>query len=1026
MAIERIIGVDFGTSTSVIRVKRYENGKPIVDGDPLSVQVVGETSGELTIDPIPTVIQELNGHSYYGIQATTKHRGALIYRGFKVDLECDNEEKRSNALKLTESFMKFLADKYKTYRESGKVGKITDKERTIISYPVKWSESTRDFMVSAARRAGFPNVEGMDEAKAAIQAAIIKNEESLQSKGYIKENIPVTILLIDMGAGTTDLALCRYTPGKQPEHKILSTWPKDTASSTDGKGMFGGQEVDQILYNYAYTLFENQEEAKDVVSKIPISDFKEWKEKTVSRLLADNIPVTTCTPVDNIVDTMETFGQIINMKPCYLDCDAFEKLAEEYLKQFPKLVTGCLQDANMQGAQVDLVILTGGHSQWYFAKDILTGKMPHIAPALLPQIALNPARIIQNPMPYETVAAGLVYSGFFNHKDEFSPEIVKELLNNNSAEAREYLRKYAEQGVAVAQWVYADCFWFAHGGERDIKAAQSWYKKAAEQGFPEAFLGLANIHFNEKDMEHYDLETATEFLKKAADLGLVEAQFSLACTYSRSERYDKALKYFEMAAEQGHISAQYFTGYQYYIGYGTKVNFSAAVKWLRKTIENPNEGPNVVDNPTESKIGALKLLGDAYEHGNGVPVDMNKANTYYRQAKELEGLAKDEAAGSKQENNKVLDHYRHNVDKLVCVASLLDRDGKIFAVTPDGELLSDDCSKSFYSVNNLIMIAKSRGIKNFLIGLKKDGSVTVIADETGYIPVDIKDWKGIVAIACGESHVVGLCSDGTVKATGSNACEQCNTKEWRDIVSIACCDDLTVGLDKHGRVVSTGSFESTKRAVSSWMNITQIACGRNFVAGLRKDGRVLVSTTYNNSVAERIAGWRDIVSIACGTYHLVGLRKDGTVITCGVSNPGLDHIHQVNGWQNVVAITANGTLTAGLKSDGTVVSTLDGVFNRRVTQNWHDVIAIFCGDYGLPTKEILGGITKDGRICFVEFGWRKKGWLSTEIDPNSLQDKVTSWSLLGGFEKPDRTSDTITWDDMIGDAPNFDMSNIDL
>ena len=28
MAAQRIIGVDFGTSTSVIRVKRYEGGKP--------------------------------------------------------------------------------------------------------------------------------------------------------------------------------------------------------------------------------------------------------------------------------------------------------------------------------------------------------------------------------------------------------------------------------------------------------------------------------------------------------------------------------------------------------------------------------------------------------------------------------------------------------------------------------------------------------------------------------------------------------------------------------------------------------------------------------------------------------------------------------------------------------------------------------------------------------------------------------------------------------------------------------------
>ena len=795
MAIERIIGVDFGTSTSVIRVKRYENGKPVGNGARLDTQKV--------FDLVPTVIQEMNGHRYYGEEALTpKGRNAIIYRGFKVDLESTDEEKREQARKLTEEFMAYLAAAYKTDSEGGHLGDSTDKERTIISYPVKWSVTTKAFMLEAARKAGFPNVEGMDEAQAAIHAVVVQNQEMLLSKGCLQENLPATILLIDMGAGTTDLVLCRYTPGKQPKNEILATWPKD------GNILFGGQEVDELLRNWATELFEDKMQAEFVLKRIPLEQFKAWKETEVAKLLANNETVEQFYTLD---DLAEMAG--VALKPYNLDRVAFESCAESYLKQFPELVNGCLQSAEIPGEQVDLVVLTGGHSQWYFAKEILAGKMPQISPVLLPQIAQNQSRIVQVAHPQETAALGMVFSPL-------------------------------------------------------------------------------SVHFAKEEQ-------------------------------------------------------------------------------------------------TKTAVGS------------------NQADT----------------------KTKVVNHYRGNIDKLVCVASRPNRygrDGRIFAVTPDGELLSDDCSKSFYSVNNLIMIAKSRDIKNFLIGLKKDGSVTVIADETGNAPVDIKDWKGIVAIACGESHVVGLCSDGTVKATGSNACEQCNTKEWRDIVSIACCDDLTVGLDKHGRVVSTGSFESTKRAVSSWMNITQIACGSNFAAGLRKDGRVLVSTTYNNGVAEKIAGWRDIISIACGSYHLVGLRKDGTVITCGVSNPGLDHIHQVYGWQDVVAITATGTLTAGLKSDGTVVSTLDGVFNCRVTQNWHDIIAIFCGGCGAPPKEILGGVTKDGRIYFVEFGWRKKGWLSIEIDPNSLQNKVTSWSLWGGFEKPNRTSNTIIWDDMIGDAPNFDMSNIDL
>lgn len=1008
MAIERIIGVDFGTSTSVIRVKRYENGKPIVDGDPLSVQVVGEVSGELTIDPIPTVIQELNGHSYYGIQATTKHRGALIYRGFKVDLESDNEEKRSNALKLTESFMKFLADKYKTYRESGKVGKITDKERTIISYPVKWSESTRDFMVSAARRAGFPNVEGMDEAKAAIQAAIIKNEESLQSKGYIKENIPVTILLIDMGAGTTDLALCRYTPGKQPEHKILSTWPKDTSSSTDGKGMFGGQEVDQILYNYAYTLFENQEEAKYVVSKIPISDFKEWKEKTVSRLLADNIPLTTCTPVDNIVDTMETFGQIINMKPCYLDCDAFEKLAEEYLKQFPKLVAGCLQDANMQGAQVDLVILTGGHSQWYFAKDILTGKMPHIAPALLPQIALNPARIIQNPMPYETVAAGLVYSGFFDHNDEFSPEVVTELLNTNPTEAREYLRKYAEQGVAVAQWIYADCFWFAVGGERDIKAAHSWYKKAAEQGIAEAFLGLANIHFNEKDKEHYDLETATEYLKKAADLGHVPAQFALACTYSRSERYDKALKYFEMAAEQGHISAQYFTGYQYYIGYGTKVDFSSAIKWLRKTIENPNEGPNAVDNPTESKIGALKLLGDAYEHGKGVPADMNKANTYYRQAKELEGLAEDEAAGSKQVDDDgkkidIADFYRKQAKELLCSGWVVCPDGRCINIHRNGKVReASGIKKLFYHANG------------YVFGITKDGEIDNIAaraldmnKHNQYNQMMIDKWTDVVDVASSSEHTVGLLRNGTAVAVGRDHKGQCNVGHWSNIVQLCCKHDQTAGLKSDGTVVTTYGDKD----IEKWKDIVSI-CYPSFgseLYALRKDGTILNNAEIYQGTYSGIA--KHVKAIVPCDVGVFALLDDGTVWKPKTVFSAA--------WRNVISIAAGSNFVAGLRSDGTVVAEGKNDYGQCNVDTWRDVIAISTH----PNSLTLYALRKDGRIYYTSH--KKEQRLFGEKVIPDPQGTLTSYSIFDISDSAKSGSDVITSDDLTQGA-TFDMSDIDL
>ena len=40
MAAERIIGIDFGTSTSVVRVKRYKDGMPVEGGSVLDTNSV--------------------------------------------------------------------------------------------------------------------------------------------------------------------------------------------------------------------------------------------------------------------------------------------------------------------------------------------------------------------------------------------------------------------------------------------------------------------------------------------------------------------------------------------------------------------------------------------------------------------------------------------------------------------------------------------------------------------------------------------------------------------------------------------------------------------------------------------------------------------------------------------------------------------------------------------------------------------------------------------------------------------------
>ena len=74
---ERIIGVDFGTSTSVIRVKRYgDDGKPIGERTDTKEVVFGGKGSML-----PTLIRKKDADPnvvYYGVEAEQGRRGHTL------------------------------------------------------------------------------------------------------------------------------------------------------------------------------------------------------------------------------------------------------------------------------------------------------------------------------------------------------------------------------------------------------------------------------------------------------------------------------------------------------------------------------------------------------------------------------------------------------------------------------------------------------------------------------------------------------------------------------------------------------------------------------------------------------------------------------------------------------------------------------------------------------------------------------------------------------------------------------------
>jgi alpha-tubulin suppressor-like RCC1 family protein len=69
---------------------------------------------------------------------------------------------------------------------------------------------------------------------------------------------------------------------------------------------------------------------------------------------------------------------------------------------------------------------------------------------------------------------------------------------------------------------------------------------------------------------------------------------------------------------------------------------------------------------------------------------------------------------------------------------------------------------------------------------------------------DVYSWTGIVQIAGGGFHTVGLKSDGTVVAMGRSSAEQLDVGDWTGIVQIAAGGFHTVGLKTDGTVVAVG------------------------------------------------------------------------------------------------------------------------------------------------------------------------------------------------------------------------------
>jgi hypothetical protein len=132
-----------------------------------------------------------------------------------------------------------------------------------------------------------------------------------------------------------------------------------------------------------------------------------------------------------------------------------------------------------------------------------------------------------------------------------------------------------------------------------------------------------------------------------------------------------------------------------------------------------------------------------------------------------------------------------------------------------------------------------------IVGLKSDGTLVSV------FPEDYKEYesesdtlKNVASIYNGYYCVGAILQDGTAAFLKYNVTDdygQFNTLTWTDLTQLAMGMHHTVGLRSDGTVYACGSNLDGQCDVSDWEDIVYIEAGKNFTLGVKADGTLLVA-----------------------------------------------------------------------------------------------------------------------------------------------------------------------------------------
>ncbi len=354
---EKIIGIDLGTTNSVVAVMEGKDAKviPNQEGNRLTPSVVAFTDkgdvlvGELArrqavTNPKRTVysIKRFMGRRHSEVASEEKMVPYQVIGGpddyVKVragDVETTPPEISAKTLrKLKESAEAYLGHKV---------------NKAVITVPAYFNDAQRQATKDAGQIAGLEVARIINEPTAAALAY------GLDKKEHEK------IVVFDLGGGTFDVSVLEVADGV---FRVIST---------NGDTHLGGDDFDQVLINYVADEFKREQGIDLRKDAMALQRLQEACEKAKKELSSAN-----STDINLPFITADASG------PKHLQMNIsrskFEQLVDHLIERCRGPVLQALKDAKLDPKDIDEVVLVGGSTRIPKVQEIVKkifGKDPH-------------------------------------------------------------------------------------------------------------------------------------------------------------------------------------------------------------------------------------------------------------------------------------------------------------------------------------------------------------------------------------------------------------------------------------------------------------------------------------------------------------------------------------------------------------------------------------------------------------------------------------------------------------------------